>query len=59
MKWRTLLPKEVVFIQEDIDVLPKRGPHDFLALHLLGLGFWTSRVFGIPVYCKKSFRASF
>jgi len=28
------------------------GPTLILALHLLGLGFWMSRVFDIPIYCK-------
>ena len=33
-------------------------PTRLLALHLLGLGFWMSRDFVIPFYCKRAFRAS-
>ena len=33
--------------------LTQTGPTWLLVLHLLGLGFWMSRTFGIPIYCKK------
>jgi hypothetical protein len=43
----------------EVDVLAyPNGAHMTFAFHLLGLGFWMSRVFGILAYCKKAFRAS-
>jgi hypothetical protein len=43
----------------EIDVLTyPNGAHINFGAYLLGLGFWMSRVFDIPVYCKNAFKAS-
>ena len=40
----------------EVDVLTyPNGAHMTFGTHLLGLGFWMSRTFGIPIYCKKAF----